>query len=132
MRIFALSLALLSLAGCATVQPSATAPIAPQAALPCTPEVVFAEGNAGRNYPPNCAGNEALFETYRIARQVSTLEGEEAEVNYLIASADGPRLIGGPYGPLYRGVGSKGYLISRRIEIRQRIKALKRQAGVAG
>lgn len=132
MKHLAFAAALFALAGCAgvTQQAAPTAPVQ-KVALPCTADVVFAEGHAGRTYPANCTGNEALFEKYRIARRISSLEEEEAEINYLIASADGPRLIGGPYGPLYRGIGSRGYLISRRVEIKQEIRSLKRLAGIA-
>ncbi len=116
------------LAGCV-----ATAPVAPPAAkiATCTPESVIEAGRGGTLLPTSCkATDPQVRERYAIGRQVAKVEEELREVNYLIASRDGPRLLGGAARVGYRGFGSQAYLISRRIELKNVRRALRRQAGI--
>jgi hypothetical protein len=134
MRPIAVLLASLALAGCAgtgggfqnlAVQP---VPTPPRALVQCTPQTVLQEGRETRRYPANCPATAQLQDRYALGREIARLEEELREVNYLIASRDGPRLIGGPNRVFSRGFGSSGFLIGRRVEIRNALRALKAEA----
>lgn len=121
----------IALAAC---QPSSPDPTVARAAavpepVPCTRAALFDAGAAARRYPRACEGQPDLFEAYRLGRQTFTLEEELREVNYRIASADGRGPIGAISTPRWYGFGSRGYLIGRRVELKNAIRALRRQAG---
>lgn len=134
MRLSAFLLASLALAGCApsgpgfqnlAVQPL---PTPPQAVVACTPQVVLQEGRETRQYPANCPATPVLQDRYALGREIARLEEELREVNYLMASRDGGRLIGGPNRVFGRGFGSGGFLLGRRVEIKNALRALKAEA----
>ncbi len=128
MRLSIVTLALV-MGGCAVQNPAHNAVTAiPQAA--CTADGVLEEGRQARGYPANCPDQPALIEPYRLGATIAALEEELREINYLIASRDSRSILGG-YRGFYGGFGSSGYLIGRRVEIKNALRALKRQAGIA-
>ncbi len=128
MRIAILTFAI-ALSGCATqATPYDTVETTPQVA--CTADGVLEEGRQARGYPANCPENPALIEPYRLGATIAALEEELRAINYRIASRDNGRRFGG-YRGFYGGFGSSGYLIGRRVEIKNTLRTLKRQAGIA-
>jgi len=124
----------MALAGCAAsgpgfqnlaVQPE---PTPPQMLAACTPQTVLREGRETRQYPANCPATPVLRDRYALGREIARLEEELREVNYLMASRDGPRLIGGPNRVFGRGFGSGGFLLGRRVEIKNALRTLKAEA----
>ncbi len=134
MRFIVLTFVSLALVGCAASGPGfqnlATQPVPtpPKVLAACTPQTVLQEGRETRQYPANCPATPQFQDRYALGREIARLEEELREVNYLIASRDGPRLIGGPNRVFGRGFGSRGFLIGRRVEIRNALRALEAEA----
>ncbi len=135
MRIFIMALAPLLFAGCAGSDAVPFQSLAPQpvpspaqVVRACTPQAVLNEGRETRQYPANCPDTLALQDRYALGREIARLEEELREVNYLIASRDGPRLIGGPSRVFNRGFGSTAFLIGRRVDLRNALRQLEAQA----
>ena len=120
-------LALFALAGCAVPQGTSPAPeVAYAAASPpltaCTPEAVAGIGGRAGQYPVRvCGEDDRLIAAYRLGRDLFLVEEELREVNYRVASADGRRGYGG------LGFASKGWLISRRVELKNARRALRNE-----
>ncbi len=122
MRLTVLLLASFALAGCAAsslgyqglaLQPE---PTPPKVVAECTPQTVLQEGRETRQYPANCPATPALQNRYALGREIAWLEEELREVNYLMASRD------------RYGLGSKGFLLGRRIELKNALRALEAEA----
>lgn len=134
MRLIVLIIASLALAGCASSGPGfqnlavQPVPTPPKVLAACTPQTVLQEGRETRQYPANCPVTPQLQDRYALGREIARLEEELREVNYLMASRDGGRLIGGPNRVFGRGFGSGGFLLGRRVEIKNALRALKAEA----
>ena len=137
----------IALSGCiATTDRVVRAPIT------CEKEAVYSEGRSGRIYPPNCVGNEDLFEVYKIAQRIRVLDYELREIDEL--RRYGGRGFGHSVGFHRRGFGHRGfghkgfgrggfghkgsfgfateaYLWDRGIDIKEEIRDLKEEAGIS-
>lgn len=71
--------AVLILSACASTQE--TGPVTP---VVCETNAVYAEGVRGKIFPPHCAGDDALFNTYKIARNIRVLRAEYREIEDLL------------------------------------------------
>ena len=127
MRALLIPLALAAVAGCAVPQGTSPAPeVAYAAAGPpltaCTPDAVAGIGSRAGQYPVRvCGEDDRLIAAYRLGRDLFLVEEELREVNYRVASADGRFGYGG------LGIGSKGYLISRRVELKNARRAIRNE-----